>query len=232
MLKTFENCVTPDELRNLQFPLVVVPFNGIDVPVVLRELNQVQIRSCGNFSLIETFEDKIRIKESSKISDIVKYTRTMSNIVEAALVKPTYAEIMAIFDADGTLKGFKEKLQVLRKKLHSTPGGAERTALEDEIAMAEALVNSVLPTDFLSTITAYALGIEKSDIKEITNEVLLDCAILAHSGHDNPADHLEGNFTAFMRDDINRRAWETFHNWREKESKKNQRGRTRNLTGR
>jgi len=48
---------------------------------------------------------------------------------------------------------------------------------------------------------------------------LIEAAILAERGHDNPANHLNGNFTDFMKDDINKRAWLLLED--ERENKKN-----------
>ena len=46
--------------------------------------------------------------------------------------------------------------------------------------------------------------------------MLLEAAILAERGHNNPADHIHGIFTDFMKDDINKRAWILLTEEREK----------------
>ncbi len=212
-------------LRDIQYPLIVIPFNGVMVSVVLRELNQIQLESCGDFSLIEIEGDRLRAKKKTSIPDMVKYAKTMSEIARASLVKPTYDEIMSIFDADDTLKGFDKKLADLKELLNQTPGGRERKSLEEQISFTEIWCNQILPTDFLSAITTYATGIDKSNIKLVTEQILLDCAILSKQCNNAPADHIDGIFTPFMKKDINRRALNVFHEWREKETKKNQRTR-------
>ncbi len=99
--------------KDIQFPLIVIPFNGVMVSVVLRELNQIQLESCGDFSLIEIEGDRLQAKKKVSIPDMVKYSRTMSEIARASLVKPTYDEIMSIFDKEDMLKGYKDKLLAL-----------------------------------------------------------------------------------------------------------------------
>ncbi len=211
--------------KDIQYPLIVIPFNGVMVSVVLRELNQIQLESCGDFSLIEIEGDRLRAKKKTSIPDMVKYAKTMSEIARASLVKPTYDEIMSIFDADDTLKGFDKKLSDLKELLNQTPGGRERKSLEEQIAFTEIWCNQILPTDFLSAITTYATGIDKSNIRLVTEKILLDCAILSKQCNNSPADHIDGIFTPFMKKDINRRALNVLHEWRETETRKNRRAR-------
>ncbi len=211
--------------KDIQFPLTMIPFNGVMVSVVLRELNQIQLESCGVFSLIEIEGDRLNAKKKPTLADMVRYSKTMSAIARASLVKPTYDEIMTIFDDDDTLKGFDEKLKSLRELLHKTPGGKERKHLEEQISFTEIWCNQILPVDFLSAITTYATGIDKSNIKLVTEQILLDCAILSKQCNNAPADHIDGIFTPFMKKDINRRALHILHEWRETETRKNRRAR-------
>ena len=50
---------TIDKIKDANCSLIFVPFRDVMVPVYVRELTQVQIIACGQFSLIETFQDKI-----------------------------------------------------------------------------------------------------------------------------------------------------------------------------
>jgi hypothetical protein len=184
----------------------MVPFFGTIVPVKLRELTEAQILSCGDFSLIETFEDKIRRKKI-KIKDIVAYSEKNHKILKEALVAPTYDQIYELIGTDPKVEEKKAILSKLEKKLHQCPPGPQRSALTEEINTMKIWCNYLLPDDFISHIVAYSLGIDKSDIKLISENMLLDCAILAEKGHDNPSAHIDGMFTPFMKNDINRRAW-------------------------
>lgn len=186
----------------------MAPFCGVMIPVKLKELNQAQILSCGNFSLIETFEDKIRNNVSNFTPrEIIAYSERHYNIIRESLLSPTFDEIMEICSDDFKTEEYKEKLHELKKKLEVVPSGKEKNNLIEEINRYEVWVNFILPDDFVAYVVAYALSNDKSDIKKISKEMLIDAAVLAEKGHDNPADHIEGRFTAFNRDDINRRAW-------------------------
>ena len=43
--------------------------------------------------------------------------------------------------------------------------------------------------------------------------MLLESAILASNGKDNPADHLEGNFLDMHKDEINKSAWIVYNQY-------------------
>jgi hypothetical protein len=81
----------------------------------------------------------------------------------------------------------------------------------------------LLPEDFTAFIASYALGIDKGDIKKVSEKMLLEAAALAEKGHDNPADHLDGIWPevqkGFYLDDINKRAWQILQEYRDKHKK-------------
>lgn len=194
----------------------MAPFFGAVVPVKLRELTQAQILSCGDFSLIETFQDKVAAQSKNvTMKEIIEYSERQHAIAKEALVAPTYEEILKAFDCDVKIKETKEKLAALKSRIEETPRGPKRAELEEEIAAMKVWAEFVLPEDFLAFVVGYTLGIDKSDIKKVSEEMLLNAAILAERGKDNPADHLDGRFTPFMKDDINRRAWVIHREWQE-----------------
>jgi hypothetical protein len=209
-----------DIIADAQYPIVTVPFAGAMVPVKLRELTQIQIQSCGDMSLIQTFADKVRQKSSRvRMIDLLQYADRYHKIAELSLVAPTYDQIMRMFDRDRKVADARAQVEELKAKLRDTPNTSERRALEEEIDGLAIWCDLLLPEDFLGAIMSYALGIEKSDIKQVTEDMLLEAAMLAQRGGDNPADHLDGRFSAFMRDDINRRAWVIHNKWVEKHAK-------------
>ena len=206
------------DIADAQYAVVVVPFHGTSVTVKLRRLTQAQIQACGDFSLIQTFEDKVRAKSTAfTMREVSAYSERYHSVAEAALVAPTYTEILTIFDGDEMVERARRELDELEEKLLAAPGGGmERAALQEEIESTRMWCDLLLPADFLSAVMAFALGMDTSDIDAVTEEALLDAAILADRGRDNPADHLDGRFTPFMRDDINRRAWVLHNEWVEK----------------
>ncbi len=183
---------------------------------MVRELTQAQILSCGDFSLIETFADKVakkRLKYATK--EILAYAERSHAIARAALVHPTYDEIVAVFGKDKKMLDARGRLDELEKKLGAAPPGRERDILDEQIRGLRIWVDLILPEDFLAVVVGYALGLDKSEIKTVSEDMLINAAVLAERGHDNPADHIGGRFTDFMRDDINTRAWLLLHQKRE-----------------
>lgn len=199
------------DFKSIVEPLILVPFFGEPVPVKVRELTQAQIYACGGdeFSLIETEDDVQQLKTSLKAQ--VKYSDIMSKITKKALISPTYDEIMEQIVHTNEHKEIEEEIHHISARISQMPHGKARTELENMLNEKRVWFDLILPEDFISTITSYALGTTKSDIKDVTKKALLRAAILAKNGNDNPADHLNGNFTAFNNDDINARAWDIFY---------------------
>lgn len=201
------------DFHDAQFPIVTIPFFGTLVQVELRELTQAQIYAAGgiDLSLIETFQDKIRQNKKPTIEDIVQYSEIMHAIARMSLHKPTYDQIFETLRDDLDVKKMESDLHKLHEELALLPDGPEADALDKEITRMNIRLNLLLPDDFLAGVTSYALGIGKSDIKLVSEEMLYNAALTAKHGGDNPADHLHGRFSDFMREDINRRAWALYY---------------------
>ncbi len=198
---------TLEKIKIAQFPLLALPFYGAPVICKIRELNQAQIMECGDFSMIETFADKIRKSIKPRRRDVVQYSQIMHNIARAALVEPTYDKIIAVIGCGPDFENEKRKLKDLQEKIASIANGPMRQSLEEEIDSFMVKINLLLPSDFLAALTSYVLGLHKSDIKMLTEEMLYNAACLAQLGHDNPHDHIAGRFTDFNKYDIDVRAW-------------------------
>ena len=203
-----------DNFYDAALPIVTLPFFGEPVQVQLRSLTQAQIYACGgtDISLIETLHDKIATRKKPTLKEIVRYSEIYHEIAKRSLHAPTYQQIMDTLGVDVDTEELRKEILKLHEELYLLPNGPESDALDLEITRLEVSANLLLPDDFLAGIVGYALGINKSDIKEVNEEMLYNAAVAAKLGGDNPADHLHGRFTAFMRDDINRRAWVIFHN--------------------
>ena len=201
------------DFHDAQFPIVTIPFFGTLVQVELRELTQAQIYAAGgiDLSLIETFQDKIRQNKKPTIEDIVQYSEIMHAIARGALHKPTYDQIFETLRDDLDVKKMESDLHKLHEELALLPDGPEADALDKEITRMNIRLNLLLPDDFLAGVTSYALGIGKSDIKLVSEEMLYNAALTAKHGGDNPSDHLHGRFSDFNREDINRRAWALYY---------------------
>jgi hypothetical protein len=194
-----------------------VPFHGIYVWVKIRELTLNQINNCGDISLIETFQDKIRQK-SLKRKDLIKYAETQHKIVKEALISPTYEEILDRIGKDKSIDDKKKICEELKDKLKSMQPGIRRSALEEEIDSLRIWIDLILPEDFISYICSYALQINKSEIKSISEKTLLDAAIIGEKYGKRPSEIVckDGIFTSFNELDIDKRAMFLLYEFKEK----------------
>lgn len=193
------------------YPVYFLSFHGKQVPVVLRKLTQAQLSNCGEFSLIETKKDRMLKNKKLKTKDLIEYGRVMHTIAEQSLVSPTYAQIMDMLKANDLYKNAYNQLNEARKKLQNCPLEKERRELEIRIDELTVWVDLLLPEDFLGGIITVALGINETDIKKVSDDLLFECALLAKRGHCNPVDHVKDFvFTEFNKKDFNRRAWQIY----------------------
>jgi len=196
-----------DRIEVAQYPLLMIKYNNSPVMVKCRILTSSQIQACGEFSLIQTDQDKINGLKKLGIKDIIEYANTMHNIVRESLISPTYEQIMDMAQANDLCIKAKEKLNELKEKCKGLQFGPTRKQLEDEIDKKRIWVDLILPEDFLSGVFCYALDLNKSDIKKVTEEMLLNAAVLAEKWHKAPHDYITGMFTDFNMMDIDKRAF-------------------------
>ena len=84
----------------------------------------------------------------------------------------------------------------------------------------------LLPDDTMNFIASWALGLQITDIKKLSRDMLLQAAIMAVNGHKDPTDYLSGVFTDFQKIDISKHAWCIYNKYmedkkREKDLRKN-----------
>lgn len=156
-----------------------------------------------------------------KMRDIVAYADLQHKIVKAALVEPTYDDIMEKLGGQADLQSRKNVLDELKKKLEFTPRGTQRSVLEEEIESARIWIDLILPEDFIGYIVAEATGVNQSEIRNISEEMLIDAAALAEKGSKRPSEIIaaDGFWTPFMLADIDKRAWLALYDYRENHKK-------------
>jgi len=196
--------------------VILAPFNGGLVEITCKQLSYAEIRSCGEFSLIETFKDKMLKEMEEKditFEKISEYSEFQYKVLKLALINPTYDEIIETVlktrrinkkDIDEQFDELEEKLNFLELKNGNTK---EIRALKNDMARNKLLYEFILPHDFVSFVFSFALKIEETDIKKVSDDMLYESALLALKGHDNPSDHLVGTFSDFNQADIDKRAW-------------------------
>jgi len=196
---------------------IIVKYNGHLIEIVCKQLTTyAEVKACGNFSLIETFHDKLLRKELEKdiaYSDIIAYSEFQYNVMRAALINPTFDEIYKTIletrrinksEIDKGIKFIQTKLDELEIKHGSQK---EIKLFADELAVNKMQYEFIFPADFIGDVVSYALQIDETDIKKVSADMLYEVALLAQKGHDNPSDHLSGVFTDFNRADIDKRSW-------------------------
>lgn len=202
---TFTTC---DRAEAAAFPILFIPFHGKKIAVKIRQLTHAQLRACGEFSLIPDFHNKLNAKRL-KMRDLVQYAEIQHNIVKAALVMPTYDQLIDHLGKTPGLQDRKKELNELKKKLEYAPRGHQRAVLEEEIESMRIWIDLILPDDFIGFIVAEETGVNKSEIQKLTEDMLLDAAILAEKGYKRPSEIIavDGFWTPFMLADIDKRAW-------------------------
>lgn len=192
------------QIEQAEFPLIPAFWKGTPVLVKVRELSQVQIYSCGQFSLI----DLEKSQSAFTWKRWIEFSKQKYEILKASLVSPSYKELFEVIGRGPMIEQAEKDFNEISAIIEGIPRGPKRQRLEEYRDSLLCRFRFILPDDFIASVVSYALSEHKSDIKKVTREMLLTAAILAENGHDNPSDHLDGMFTPFNKDDINLRAHE------------------------
>jgi hypothetical protein len=217
----------PDSIENIDraaFPVIPFSFNGSTIACKVRCLNGVQLRAIGEFSLIDI--SKISEKEAPSLQDIINTRNWQEAVIKETLISPTFNEILdKIYSKDNRINELKARAKKIRHLIDKVEDNKDKKDLQKEIDSIELYIGTLLPDDFMNDVTAWATGSNRTDIKKLTRETLLEAAILANNGKDNPADHLSGNFLDWHKDEINKAAWQVFNDYqREKQIEDDHKG--------
>lgn len=202
-------------------PMLIVPFAGKPCPFRLRKLSGLQVAACGDFSLIETFQDKIARKKTPTTLELNEYAERQHQICKLSMVQPTYEEVMAEIAPGADWKGIESELQAIKREFDRMVDGPEKKELQDRYNRIELRHKFILPEDFLGAVLDFALSITESGIKSVSDKMLIDAATLAVLGHDNPHDHVD---TSLLKPhhivDFDNRAWIEYYREQEKKKKR------------
>jgi hypothetical protein len=195
----------------IKYPIILVPFYGKLVPVMIKEMDHIDSLRIGDFSVIQDFHSKISSGTKMNIVKMSEYVAIQQRIVEFALVKPSYREFLEMTGKVENHDQVKKEIREIEDIVRKMKPGPARSNLESDIAALHMSIEMIMPNDFMAAIVAYTTGISKTDIGKVSEEILRDAAVMAELGHDNPADHIGGNFERWpgdklFKEDINRRA--------------------------
>lgn len=193
--------------------LISVPWKGSPCMVMVRDLSDIQIQTIGNVSLIETEEYKwSRSSANVKTTwgERLSYADKMLAICKAHLISPSYDEIFAAIGKNAFNAEVKKQIEHINGQLNTMPIGPARSELENIRDSLRCAWDFILPEDFMAGIVENALGIQRTDIKKVTEEMLYTAAILAERSHSAPHDYIHGVFSTFNVRDIDTQAWVIF----------------------
>jgi hypothetical protein len=204
-----------EAIRAAEFQLIAAPWKKTIIFVTVRKLSATQIMACGNFSLIETEEYQREKARPTNWKRYCEYAEQTAKICRASLVSPTYAQIFEVIGKKAFNEEARARFIEIKKEISEMQRGPARQELEKQNEATRVLWEFLLPEDFVSAIVTYALDSENEVIKSLTDDILLELAILAEKGHDNPSDHLDGKLSAFNKIDIDRCAMYALYKYRE-----------------
>ncbi len=212
-LKRTKKQETLNRVSALASPLLYAPFGGGHIWVKLRNLTSVQLRCCGDFSLIQS---RVANRKKPSLKDIIYASNVQHAVVKESLLSPTYDELVDAMGFTNKIAEHKKAIAEMREKLLGTGSGPKRKQLEDEINLHEQWTENILYNDFTEFVFNFAVKKDESDIGKVSEEMLVRFAMLAERGHDNPAAHAHGKFTDFNYEDINEQAWAALDDARER----------------
>lgn len=192
---------------------VVLPWNGKPATFIVRMLNSTQIKACGEFSSIVS----LSTNEEPTIDEMIEVKNMQERLMKLGLVKPTYKEILDTLVDSTLINDIKNQLVLAREDLKKVTDIKQSELLAKEIDSYELYLGFLFPDDFMAGYTSYILQRDNSDIKKVTTDMLLEAAVLADKGHDNPSDHIKGEFTDFHKQDIDKHAWLELDRFREEQ---------------
>lgn len=196
-------------------------------PVVVRPLRQAEIEDCGQFSLIETFYDKVQRKEVST-EDMLEYSKIQNKVMKYCMVSPSYEEALEAASLYEDAEKMKAEIKEAREAFFAENDNAERNKKERTYLSKQLQFYQIFPSDFAGTIFSYGVElVDKNDIKKVDEEILKNLAIMAKNNSNRPSENIAGNFTDFNKADIDRRAWAIYHEEQEKRNAHRNRRRNR-----
>jgi len=205
-----------DKMIEGAYQIIIAPFDGLEIPVKVRYPNEVQLRACGAFSIID-----LRNKEQQESShlpeeQLAELVDRQEAVLKETLVEPTYEEIInKVYEQDSWLQEAKREHEEIEEQIKTIKIPSERQLLFARLRIQKMRIGYLLPNDFTAFIVSWALGMDRSDIRKLTKEILLEAAIMATRGHDNPSDHISGNFTEYHLDQINKTSWILYSEFQE-----------------
>jgi hypothetical protein len=179
-------------IRGGMYHWVYSPCNDINVWVNLRTSNSTQLEACGAMSLIEDIKNNHEPTEE----EMLDRRNTMEEICKITMNNPTFDEFVQM-TTDTDIVHSKMRLELERIKAIDCTGmsATEKDVIDTEVREKELHLAFLLPENLFDFIVRWALGVDVSDVKKLTDEQLLTAGLRAESNKNAPHENISGVFT-------------------------------------
>lgn len=188
------------------FEWLAVPFNGTRIFVQVRYPRGVELFAHQkNWTQIIMDGAKQDFTELS-VDEICEYMNALEETAKIVLNAPTYAEFeKEIFGKDRYLDEQRTRLVDFEEQLDNIDDATVRFELLRHIQLVKMRLGYALPLDTMMTLSAIANGTNVTDIRKITEDILLDAYQKHRLFGGSPADYVPcGTYTVKQKSDIER----------------------------
>jgi uncharacterized coiled-coil protein SlyX len=197
---TLEGYHPLSEIMGALYKWLFIPFRGTPVLVEVRYSRSTQLPDVDKLHAVVNQQ-----KRSKKLSrkDMVDILNIQEECCKATLNRPTFEELeKAITGKDQALETNRRRLEAIDEKLKLVKDAAARMELQREKDRVELFCGYILPDDTMLALTNIALGMDVSDIRDLTREKLLAAYGKARLYGGRPSDFVPGIFTDGDRQNI------------------------------
>lgn len=196
--------------------VIVAPWNGQPIPIVIRMLDSVSLSSCGDFNLASTILELDEEEVSN--DDIIKTKNIHENMLKLALVTPSFKLLEKHLMGKDFYKQRQEEIDEVKVLIEQVDKSKEKRELTEKLEMLELSIAFLVPEDFTAFVITVLLQREATDLNKLTRDTLLKCGFLAEKYNVRPSTYLEGTFTEKQNVDIDLTALTLVSDYREQQN--------------
>jgi hypothetical protein len=202
-------------IRGGMYHWVYAPVNNTHAWIQLRTSNATQLEACGSVTLIENLHNA----KTATHDEMIDMRNGMEAICKITMNNPTFDEFVAMV-TDTDIVHSKMRLELERIKAIDCTGmsATEKDYIDTKVNELELHLAFLLPENTFDFVVKWALGADVSDIKKVSEDKLLESAILATNGHNDPHEHLDGCFSDRDKIDLDKAAWCVYNDYQQKKN--------------
>lgn len=211
-----------EAIRGGMYHWVQVPVNNSKAWMQLRTSNATQLEACGAITLVESVKNNTTASQD----ELIEMWNRMESICKITMNDPTFDNfIKMITDSDFVHSNMRLELERIKAIDCTGMSATEKSEIDDMIRNIELHLAYLLPENTMTFIVRWALGVDVTDIKKVSDEKLLEMAILATNNNNSPHDNCHGCFSDFNPSDLDKAAWMIFNDYQSKKAIEKQTGR-------